>query len=229
MKSGSKRLAGWLVALVTIAWPVHADAHAPYERLAATITDPSGRTLQVVARYTDGIIGTDPMTIVIRDASGTTLAETAQARDAIVRCPSYESCRVFLYEPPFNIFPLDVVRLDSTGFISERVARHLIVGALLPVRHHFLELVVASLTLAWVPIVAQMLARRRRTPLVVVAWWVFVPLSFAWGSLWLFGTTLNTRVPFVWLAVGVGSYALLPFARDWFRAATSPEIVRNVT
>ena len=70
------------MVFATLACATDAQAHPPYERLAATITDSSGQTLQVVARYTGGILGTDPVTIVVRDAAGKTVAETERARDA---------------------------------------------------------------------------------------------------------------------------------------------------
>src|SRR5262249_18619831 len=85
----STRRAWLFLGFATLAWPVY--AHAPYEHAQATVTDPAGRRLQVVARYTDGIIGADPVTVMVRDAAGMTVAETESARDAIVRCPSYDS------------------------------------------------------------------------------------------------------------------------------------------
>ncbi|HEU0075595.1 MAG TPA: hypothetical protein VFS30_16455, partial [Dehalococcoidia bacterium] len=150
------------VGLATVTWPVY--AHAPYEHVEAAVTDPGGRRLQVVARYTDGIIGADPVTVMIRDAAGVSVAETESARDAIVRCPSYDSCRVFLYEPPFSVFPRLVLRLEPSGFIAEAADRYWVMGALLPLWRHFPELLFESVALAAVPLLAQLLARRRRGP-----------------------------------------------------------------
>ena len=186
------------------------SAHAPYERIRATITDPQGRQLTVVAKYVDGIIGTDPVTVVVRAQDGVVLAEAPQARDAIVRCDTFESCLVYLYEPPFNLFPERVLRLTPTGFVDENASRYVLLGLLLPIRHHFRELLFESLAFAIVPLVAQLLARRRRSLFVVVAWWAFVPLGFLWLTFVLLGVTLNSVVSFVWLALAVATLSAFP-------------------
>ncbi len=204
----STRRAWLFLGFSTLAWPLY--AHAPYEHPQATVTDPAGPRLQVVARYADGIIGADPVTVVIRDAAGVTVTETESARDAIVRCPSYDSCRVFLYEPPFSVFPQQVLRLGPSGFVTDTVDRYWVLGVLLPLWCHFPELLFESIALAVVPLVAQLLAGRRRTLFIIAAWCVFVPGAFAWLSFWLLGILLNTVVSVAWLALGVGSLAALP-------------------
>ena len=201
--------ARWFVfALAAASWPV--SAHAPYEHVRATIIDPSGRQLQIVAQYTDGIIAADPVTVVARDSTGTIVAKAERARDAIVRCPSYDACRVFLYDPPLNLFPSHVLRLDAGGFVPESVDRHLIVGAMLPIRHHYLDLLIASLAFALVPIVAQLLGTRRRTPAIILAWIVFVPISLLWLAFWWLGTMLNSLAPLISIVLMASSFAVLP-------------------
>jgi len=185
-------------------------AHAPYERVRATIVDPAGRQLQVVARYVDGIIGSDPVTISVRTADGVVVARAEEARDAIVQCPSFEACQVFLYDPPFNLFPQRVLRLTQTGFAEDTASRYRLFGVLLPVRHHFAELVIQSLMLAVVPLLAQFLVKRKRTPLVIAAWFVFVPVAVLWLSVSWLGISLNSLVSVVWLATAVAMMCGLP-------------------
>ena len=204
----SKRRAWLLVCLASLASPL--CAHAPYERVKAKLTDPSGRPLQVVARYTDGLIGADPVTIAVRDSAGASVAATDAARDAIVRCPSFTACRVYLYEPPFSILPARIVRLEPGGFVPESARRQWIIGTFLPISEHLLELVVESVALAIVPVAAQLLARRRRTPITIAAWPVLAVAGILWLSFWGLGILLNTVISIAWVAVAVGALAALP-------------------
>ena len=200
IQASQKRLF-WLFVFATLASPT--IAHAPYERLWTTVTDPSGRQLRIVARYTDGIFAADPVVVVVLDSNGIKVAEAPSARDALVRCPRYDSCHVFLYEPPGRLFPTHILRLGVTGFTPETAKHHRTVGLVLPLRHRFVELFWESLFLAIMPVLALFLARRERTALIVVAWVVFVPVAIAWMSFMLFGIALNTRISFVWLLLGV--------------------------
>jgi len=175
----SKRRAWLLVFVASLSSPV--SAHAPYERVMARMTDPSGRPLQVVARFTDGLMGADPVAIAVRDSAGASVAQTEAARDAIVRCPSFSACRVYLYDPPFSILPARILRLEPNGFVPEPARRQWIMSAFLPLSEHFLELVVESVAIAIVPVAAQLLARRRRTPITIAAW----PVLGVTGILWL--------------------------------------------
>lgn len=195
------------VGFTTLASPLL--AHAPYERLWATVTAPDGRQLAIIARYTDGIIAADPVTVSVRESNGVVIGETDPARDAIVRCPSFESCLVFLYEPPFGLFPRAVLRLTPTGLVREPANRYRIVGAFLPLRHHVAELLILSVWLAIVPLLAQALARRPFTWTTVVFWCLFVP---AWLWLCLFVILLNVKVSVTWIAISAGCLAVTPAA-----------------
>ena len=200
-----------LLCLVAVAIAsLSTEAHAPYERHWATVTDPAGRRLQVVARYTDGIVSHDPVTIVLRDELGATIAQTESARDAIVRCRSYASCHVFLYEPPYELRPRQVLRLTSSGFVVEPADQQGMIGLLLPLWHHLSQLLFESVALAIVPVLAQFLAWRRRTRLVVLAWMILVPIGLAWMSFWLFGIQLNSLVPVIWIAMGASLLSVMP-------------------
>lgn len=197
-----------LVVLTVASWSI--EAHAPYERLWATVTDAAGRRLQIVARYTDGILAADPVTIIVRDELGATIVQTESARDAIVRCPTYASCRVFLYEPPFNLRPRVILRLESSGFVAEGADQQGTIGILLPLWHRFPELLFESLALALVPILAQFLAWLPRTKLVVFAWVIFVPIGLAWMLFWLFGVLMNSLISIAWLVLGASILAVVP-------------------
>jgi hypothetical protein len=204
----SKQLACLSVWLMSLASPLY--AHAPYEHLRATVTSPDGRLLQVVACYTDGILGADPVVVVARDASGTVAATSAEARDAIVRCPSYNSCRVFLYDPPFGVFPKTVLRLGPSGFVPEPSDWEWLLGAVLPIGTHFTELLIESVALGIIPVGAQLLARRRKTRLVVAVSVIFGVAACVWVAFWVFGILLNTTVSIAWLSCGVAAFAVIP-------------------
>jgi hypothetical protein len=186
------------------------DAHAPYEHIVARISDPAGRRLQLVALYQDGLVGADPVTVLLRDATGPTLASTEEARDVIVRCPSFELCTIFLYDPPSGVFPKRVLRLKGAGFVAEAADGYGVLAAVLPVTTHWLELLVESVSLAIVPIFAQLLARCRRTRLVIAAWYVLIPAGLLWLFASLLGVALNTKVPFVWLLLVTASLVAIP-------------------
>jgi len=203
-----KRTLLCLVVLAAASWSI--EAHAPYERLWATVTDPAGRRLQIVARYTDGILVADPVTIIVRDETGATIAQTASARDAIVRCPTYASCRVFLYEPPFNLRPRLILQLEPSGFVTQAADQQGTVSVLLPLWHRFPELLFESFALAIVPLLAQFLAWLPRTRLVVFAWVIFVPTGLAWMSFWLLGVLMNSLVPIAWPVLGASILAVVP-------------------
>jgi hypothetical protein len=85
----------------------------------------------------------------------------------------------YLYEPPFGVFPQIVLRLAPTGFVAETATSYQVIGAMLPLWHHLPELLFESVALAIVPIVAQLLARRRRGLVTIVVWCVFLPLAVA--------------------------------------------------
>ena len=186
---GAKKYAWMLTGIASLGSPVH--AHAPYERVATTIARPDGKALTVVARYTDGIIGADPVTIIVRDPTGAKLAETGAMRDAIVRCPTYSQCRVFLYDPPFAVRPTQVLRLVDEGFVTEQ-SWLTVSGTFLPLWHHAGELLLSSIALAIVPAVGLLLARRRRTGIMVAVWCIFGLAAFLWLWVALLALMLNT-------------------------------------
>ena len=75
------RAAAAVLLFIVFADASPAQAHPPYEHLERAITDESGRQLRVFKSYTDGIVITDPVTLVIRDADDRTVADTGYGRN----------------------------------------------------------------------------------------------------------------------------------------------------
>jgi hypothetical protein len=216
--NGIRSIAKGLPILLCFATPLY--AHAPYERVYGTYESESGRQVQLVLSYVDGIVGTDPVKLVLRDTSGEVLHETPFMRDAALMCPSLSSCRLFEYDPPVRLRPLRVVRVRESGFEPESSLWLTAVGSVLPLWEHWLELLVACVALAAVPLAAQFLASRRRSPLVVAAWVVLVVGAIPWLFFWLFGVGLNLPVAGFWVVAGTLFLSLGPFmVRRLLRAA----------
>jgi hypothetical protein len=204
-----------LATALTLACANTASAHPPYEHVAARLRSPTGREFQLVLSFVDGIIGTDPAKLVLRDTSGHVIAETDYLHSVIVRCPALESCRVFEYDPPGEIYPSRVWLVADSGFQPTEAPPHSLAGALMPVQEHWDELLICCLALSAVPLAAQFLLTRRRSPLVVVAWIVLGLVSFPWLFFWWMGTALNVPVATEFVIAGTLLLSTLPSIAVW--------------
>jgi len=80
MSRHATRLVACVAALLAFVSPV--GAHADYEQPLVNVVTPDGRPLLLVKRFTDGIIGNDPVKLVLYDArTSTVVAETDYYRD----------------------------------------------------------------------------------------------------------------------------------------------------
>jgi hypothetical protein len=188
-----------------------ARAHRPYEQLDRTMSDAHGRQLQLVRYYEDGIIGADPVKLMLRDASGTVLAETDFSRDVLVHCQADNVCLAFQYDPPFRVLPTAVLRVSESGFAVHRPSRfQLAIAAVLPPTKHWFDFLFSAGALAAVPLVAQFLPRRGRWWLVATAWSLFVPCAALWLFVFYLGIGLNTLVSVWWTLPMAAALAVLP-------------------
>ena len=89
----SCRLIAMLVAFCCIGDIV--QAHPDYEQPAATLADADGNPLRAVLHYTDGIMGNDPVKLVLYDEQKQILAETPYYRDILVYQSTDEELHVF--------------------------------------------------------------------------------------------------------------------------------------
>jgi hypothetical protein len=83
-------------------------AHPPYEHNVGLIPGGDAGDVRLVKSFTDGIVLADPVTLVLRDAQGRTLAETPVAADISVLWPSKRRCLVFRFEHDAPLWPKDV-------------------------------------------------------------------------------------------------------------------------
>ena len=97
---------------IALCAPAAASAHAPYERLERVIVDDRGRELRLVLSYTDGLIGYDPVKLVVRDPDKRTIAETDWGRMISVVCTRPTVCVVFVYGE-FSPLPAQIWRLAN--------------------------------------------------------------------------------------------------------------------
>jgi hypothetical protein len=123
MRRDAMRRAGRIVCItgaIAACTPAAALAHRPYERLERVMMDERGRELRLVLSYTDGIIGFDPVKLVVRDHDNRTIAETGEARTISVICARPPACVVFAHDDvsplPGQIWWLNNGQLQATRF-----------------------------------------------------------------------------------------------------------------
>lgn len=105
-----------LCAFVTWLLAVPVYAHRPYEYVDASITDTSGRQLQLVKSFVDGIVLPDPCRVIIRDASGKDLDESPMRDDISIVCRTTSECLVIGYDASASVlFPIDVWRVTGSS------------------------------------------------------------------------------------------------------------------
>ena len=154
-----RALVGSLLALLAVSPP--AFAHRPYERLERVITSPSGARISLVLSYVDGIMLSDPVKLVVRDAQGKTLAETGYVTDVSLLCPSSGRCFAFLFDGSPIIVPRQVYRVVDTGLLEAKEWWLLPLGVVAHVTYHWVGYSLVLLCI-FVPVVV--LRRTCRAP-----------------------------------------------------------------
>jgi hypothetical protein len=107
-----------MVVLFVLALASSASAHPDYESDDQVVLDEAGRPVHVSKHFTDGIVLQDMVKLVVRDAAGATLAETAFGDDVCVVCWRQGECLVFRYDGAFSPFPDDVWQLHGSELRS---------------------------------------------------------------------------------------------------------------
>src|SRR3954466_7201182 len=103
------------------------EAHPPYEHPVGSVVDAAGGRLELVKRYTDGILFTDPSSIQIRDSTGNVLAETPGSRDTIITRLAGRYY-VYEYDTPLSVFPTRAWAIDNGRLVSSPRSRYIIGG-----------------------------------------------------------------------------------------------------
>jgi len=167
--------------------PGGAWCHPPYERVAHTLTDPSGTKLLLVRSFIDGIVLSDPVKLVVRDAHGETLAETEFVRDVSTFCPAADRCLIFLFEGSAPFLPKQTLRLSGHSLVPATGGWLPLLGVVMHVWNHWLGYLM-TLVVVFLPfVVLRRLWRLRNNTIRVAGLALAVPVSalvlFAW--LWV--------------------------------------------
>ncbi|MBM3494750.1 MAG: hypothetical protein FJX72_10620 [Armatimonadetes bacterium] len=175
--------------------PGTALAHAPYERIDRFLVAEDDRWLTIVLSYQDGIIGADPVKLVVRDQGGELVGETGYVRDLQIACIG-DDCAAFLFDGFASIFPDEVWLIrDGRLLRSDSVALS-VFGVGLPLWDHALSYFVVVVALLVAPLVAcvRWLARSKglaRRLLLVFLVAILVPYAVFWAFLIPLGTGLS--------------------------------------
>jgi hypothetical protein len=110
MKGNTRR--SLLTVAMALCWSP-ALAHPPYERLDRVLSTESGESVYLVRAYMDGILGSDPVKLVVRDARGKVLAETDYRRDVSLLCLTAARCLVFQFDGALPVLPARMYRLNG--------------------------------------------------------------------------------------------------------------------
>jgi hypothetical protein len=165
-------------------------AHPPYEHPERVITDGNGRSLHLVKSYVDGIVFTDPVKLVIRDADDRTVAETEYGRDLAVVCWGSRPCVVFRYDGVAPVVPTNVWRLEGGQLRDARSPALIALGVIAPLWDHAGGYAFSIVALGVPLVVFWLLLRspdsRRRTLLMAVAGLAALP----YFGIWLYTVTL---------------------------------------
>jgi hypothetical protein len=171
-----------LAGTLAFGWGVAASAHEPYEMPAAVLVDSSGERFNVVKRYTDGIVFTDPVRLVVRNAQGATVAETDAGRDISLLCPTERRCVAFRYDGLMPVVPEDVWWLEGSEVRKAQSVLLTLAGVVVPLWDHWLGYLLA-LGFLWVPLVA--LRRAWARPTTAVNGVLLVVVGLSASGIWL--------------------------------------------
>jgi hypothetical protein len=137
-----------VLAALTFLCPAMVAAHPPYEEEIRVITEESGRRLQLVRSYVDGVMMTDPVKLVVRDEDDRTVAETEYGRDLALICLWPPSCLVFRYDGLVPILPENIWWLQNGELRVVRSPALLALGVAVPLREHWIGYLVSLVLLA---------------------------------------------------------------------------------
>lgn len=84
-----------LALLLTVLSPRAAFGHADYEVPWRTVQDRQGRVLDLVRHYSDGIVGHDPVKLVVYDPGRAIVSQTDYYRDVLLYEASDDTLYIF--------------------------------------------------------------------------------------------------------------------------------------
>jgi hypothetical protein len=179
-----------------------AAAHRPYEQPERVIKA-AGQQIVMVRYYVDGILGTDPVQLQLRDQAGRTIAQTAFSRDVIVTCASEHRCHVYQYDSTLHPVPKAVWRVDGIQIVPADSRWLYVSGAVIPLWHHWLGYLLA-IAAAFPPIVTVRYIAGRPSSLATTLLGLSGGLSsLTWSFIWMLVVAMNSVLCLAWVAPGV--------------------------
>ncbi len=182
----------YLALVLTVLSPEAAFGHRDYEGPLRTVQDSQGRVLTLVLHYRDGIVGHDPVKLVVYDAKRAIVSQTDYYRDVLL----YEAADDTLYVfgvGEFSLLYADAWTLEDGVPVPTHSAVTYGYALLAGLRDHWLGYGFALL-LCWVG--AWSLRRKVRAkwgwlsllpigwlPLLVLHGWLSVPLILVLAGL----------------------------------------------
>jgi hypothetical protein len=181
-------------------------AHPPYEHNVGLIPGGDAGDVRLVKAFTDGIVLPDPVTLVLRDTQGRTLAETPVAADIAVLWPSKRRCLVFRFEHDAPLWPKDVWEVTGPQLTPRTSAWLYAIGPVVHVWNNAAEYLFVLLV-PWASICGLIVTwTRMRRPWAATLSLLLVPLALL-GTVLLFGALFfsNLSGPILLLLAGVAT------------------------
>jgi hypothetical protein len=195
-------------AFLLIGTPTRASAHADYEGVETTLTDARGRAFTVVRHYTDGIVMSDPVKLIVRDPDGKTVAETPYTRGVVMYRAADGTLYAFAVDLHDHTFWRGWV-VEPGGLAEVSVTPGIVLTALWAHLSGYWPGYAFTAMVCWMAAWAYARrVRRQRTwradpgwPAVVAVGWLGLALMYTGLSMVLVvGLAAVTTVPFAWWA-----------------------------
>ncbi|MEY4507882.1 MAG: hypothetical protein RLZZ450_4 [Pseudomonadota bacterium] len=169
-------------------------AHPPTEEWVTTLVRDQGPSVEVVKRYVDGIFSVDPVQVVLRDAGGFTLDETAFARDVASSCDR-RVCTVYRFDGALSVVPAEVFESRGDALVPVQGKLRKVTGALVHLGEHAVGYAVFALP--WAAVSWWLGQLRRATRLKRVA---SLGVILGMLGLWRYTVTALSRLVVVFAA-----------------------------
>lgn len=130
-----------LIAFITfgvfaVGVPTQTLAHEDYEHVETTLTAPNGEPFEVVQHWTDGIVFTDPVKLILRKPDGEVLAETEYRRNLVVTRTSDDRGIAFTASP-WNVFYHRAWWIESGELVPADDFAHIPLAFAVAIKEHW--------------------------------------------------------------------------------------------
>jgi hypothetical protein len=125
------------IALFAIAAANEARDHEDYETVITTLTTPTDEPFEVIHHWTDGIMFSDPVKLILRTPGGEVLAETEYRRNLVVTQTSDDRWIAFTASP-WNVFYHRAWWIDSGELVPASDFAHIPLAFAAGLRQHWM-------------------------------------------------------------------------------------------